>query len=219
VQRPGKLKALNITKLATPGMYGDGGGLYLQVTGAGAKSWIFRYWVQERDATTGQPVRDPTTNKVRGTSREMGLGSLNVVSLSEARDLADQYRRLRHQGADPIEARRAVRDQAAFEAARTISFKDAATAYIDAHRAGWRNAKHADQWSTTLEAYAYPAFGEMSVQAIDTVLVMKAIEPIWSTKSEGLTGHPDRRAPSRYRSYGGGVSMISRLRASSIHPK
>jgi integrase len=184
MRRPGKLKALNVERLKAVGMYGDGGGLYLQVTGAGAKSWIFRYWVRERDPATGQPLRDAITNKVRGVSREMGLGSFNVVTLDEARDLADKYRRLRHQGVDPIDGRRAAREQAAFDAARAISFKDAATAYIAAHRAGWRNEKHAAQWGTTLEAYAYPEFGAVSVQSIDTALVMKVLEPIWSTKPE-----------------------------------
>ena len=83
--RIGKLKALSVAREKRPGMYNDGGGLYLQVTGAGAKSWVFRYWVSERDPTTGELVRDPTT-KVRGTSREMGLGSCIIVTLNEARE-------------------------------------------------------------------------------------------------------------------------------------
>src|SRR4051794_21016966 len=100
----GKLKALNVARARDAGMYGDGGGLYLQVTAAGAKSWIFRYWVSERDVVTADLVREPKTGKVRGTSREMGLGSANVVSLEQARELAADCRRLRHQGIDPIDA-------------------------------------------------------------------------------------------------------------------
>jgi integrase len=180
----GKLKALNVAREKRPGMYGDGGGLYLQVNGAGSKSWIFRFWVPERDPSTGEPFRDPATKKPRGTSREMGLGSFNVVSLEEARALAADARRLRHKDLDPIEVRRERKLAAALEKAKTLKFKDAAEAYITAHRAGWRNEKHAAQWTATLETYAYPVIGDLSVQAIDTALVMKVIEPIWSTKPE-----------------------------------
>ncbi len=146
-------------------MYPDGGGLYLQVTGAGAKSWIYRFML-------------------RGKAREMGLGPLSVVSLLEARARAGECRRLRHEGIDPIEAKRAARAEAALDAARALTFKDAAKACVAAHRAGWRNAKHAAQWESTLATYAEPVFGTGSVQAIDTALVMKALEPIWTAKPE-----------------------------------
>jgi hypothetical protein len=103
----GKLKALNVARMKTPGMYGDGGGLWLQVTSAGAKSWILRYWVAERDPATGGLISDPKTKRARGKSREMGLGSCATVSLEGARTLAQEYRRLlRTQGVDPIDARR-----------------------------------------------------------------------------------------------------------------
>jgi integrase len=165
-------------------MYGDGGGLYLQVSGGGAKSWVFRFWAPERDPASGALRRDPATNKVCGTSREMGLGSFTVISLEEARELAADARRLRHRGVDPIDARREAQQTAALEKAKALKFKDAADAYIAAHRAGWRNEKHAAQWMATLETHAYPAIGDISVQAIDTGLVLKALEPIWSTKPE-----------------------------------
>jgi Arm DNA-binding domain len=102
----GKLKALTVAREKRRGMYGDGGGLYLQVTGAGARSWIFKYWVPERDAGTGELVRDPATGKVRGATREMGLGSYHVVTLEDARNRALECRQLRERGLDPIEARR-----------------------------------------------------------------------------------------------------------------
>jgi integrase len=179
-----KLKALNVARAKKPGMYGDGGGLYLQVTGAGAKSWVFRFWVPERDPATGELMRDPTTKKGIGTSREMGLGSFTVISLDAARDLAADARRLRERGVDPIEARQVAKQTAALEKAKALKFKDAATTYIAAHRAGWRNEKHATQWTATLETYAYPTIGDVSVQAIDTGLVLKILEPIWSKKPE-----------------------------------
>jgi hypothetical protein len=67
----GKLSALKVGREKGPGLYGDGGGLYLQVTKQGTKSWIFRFWIAERDSTTGALLRDPTTNKVRGRGREI----------------------------------------------------------------------------------------------------------------------------------------------------
>ena len=179
----GKLKALNVARVKQPGMYGDGGGLWLQVTSSGARSWIFRYWAEERDPATGQIVRDET-GKVRGRSRECGLGSFSVVSLEQARELASVYRKLRQQGIDPIEARRKAKAEAALEAAKTITFAECAQNYIKSHRAGWQNPKHVQQWQNTLAAYAEPAFGSLPVQSVDTSLVLKAIEPIWATKPE-----------------------------------
>ena len=164
----GKLSALGVAKLKTPGMYGDGGGLWLQVTGKGGKSWIFRF-------------------TLNGKSREMGLGAANTFSLAEARDKALACRKQCAEGIDPIEARNARRDAARIEAAKAITFRQCATAYIEAHKAGWRNAKHAAQWTATLETYAYPAFGDLPVQSVDTGLVMRAVEPIWATKPETAT--------------------------------
>jgi integrase len=164
----GKLTALGVAKLKTPGMYGDGGGLWLQITGKGGKSWIFRFTLD-------------------GKSREMGLGSAMTFSLAEARDRALTCRKLCAEGIDPIEARNARRDAARIEAAKAITFRQCAAAYIEAHKAGWRNAKHAAQWAATLDTYANPAFGDLPVQAVDTALVMKAVEPIWATKPETAT--------------------------------
>jgi len=146
-------------------MYADGGGLYLQVTGSGAKSWIYRF-------------------SLHGSAREMGLGSLSIIGLQDARTKAGECRRLRSEGIDPIEARRALRDQAMLDSAQALAFKEAAAAYIAAHRAGWRNAKHAAQWENTLATYAEPVIGALSVQAIDTTLILKVLEPIWRIKPE-----------------------------------
>jgi integrase len=179
-----KLKALNVAREKRPGSYGDGGGLYLQVAAGGAKSWIFRYWVAQRDAATGALVRDSVTGKVKGRSREMGLGSFATVSLAEARDRALECRKLRAREIDPIEAREAARRAAALERAKFLKFKDAAEAYIAAHRVAWKNDKHAAQWPATLKTYAYPVIGDLPLHLIDTALVMKVIEPIWSTKPE-----------------------------------
>jgi integrase len=161
----GRLTALKVTRANEPGMLADGGGLYLQVTGDGAKSWIYRF-------------------TLRGRAREMGLGSLSALSLSDARAKASECRRQRQEGIDPIEARRTIRQQIMLDAAKALTFKDAAQAYMHSHRAGWRNSKHAAQWESTLATYAEPALGALSVQAIDTAVILKVLEPIWTTKPE-----------------------------------
>jgi integrase len=90
---------------------------------------------------------------------------------------------LLHDGIDPIEARRTARAQARFEAARSITFKQCSEDYVKAHGAGWGSAKHATQWEKTVATYCYPVFGSLAVQDIDTSLVMRVLEPIWSTKA------------------------------------
>ena len=173
----------------------------------GAKSWIFRYWVAERDAATGALVRDPATGKVKGRSREMGLGSFATVSLAEARDRALECRKLREKEIDPIEAREAARREAALERAKFLKFKDAAEAYIAAHRVAWKSDKHAAQWPATLKTYAYPIVGDLPVQLIDTTVVMKVIEPT----VVGKTGDGEPAAGS----HRGGARLGNRARLST----
>ena len=114
----------------------------------------------------------------------MGLGPVHTVSLAEAREKALACRKLRLDGIDPIEQRRAERAGNGSTAAKAMTLPSMRRAYIAAHRAGWRNAKHAAQWPTTLATYVYPVFGDLPVQAIDAGLVMKALEPIWTEKPE-----------------------------------
>jgi integrase len=160
----GNLTALKVTRLREPGMYPDGGGLFLQVTKSG-RSWVYRYMIA-------------------GRSREMGLGSAATISLAEARRRRDDAKRKRDLGIDPIEQRRHEKAKAHLDAAKAMTFREAASAYIDANKVAWRNAKHRTQWTSTLETYAYPIFGKVSVQSVDTTLVLKALEPIWSVKPE-----------------------------------
>jgi integrase len=114
----------------------------------------------------------------------MGLGPLSDVPLAEARDRALAAREMRRAGKDPIAEREASRVEASLVAAKTMSFDECATAYIAAHRAGWRNIKHASQWTNTVATYCSPVFGRLPVQLVDVGLVMKAIEPLWATKPE-----------------------------------
>lgn len=161
-----KLSATLVSKQKTPGYYGDGGGLWLQVSAAGTKSWVFRF-------------------TINGKAREMGLGAVHTIGLADARERAAECRRQVLDGLDPIEARNTRRQTMQAAAARkALTFDQAAEAYIEAHRAGWRNAKHADQWTATLNTYASPVLGALPVEAVDTALVLKVLQPIWSTKTE-----------------------------------
>ncbi len=114
----------------------------------------------------------------------MGLGPVTTLTLAEAREKARDCRKLLLDGIDPIDHRKGQRTQATLDAARAMTFQECAEAYIEAHRPSWKNPKHAAQWPSTLNAYAYPVFGNLPIADIDTALVMKAVEPIWSTKPE-----------------------------------
>jgi integrase len=165
---PKRAKGLTATQVSaakSPGMFADGGGLYLQTSASGAKSWIYRY-------------------KLGGRRRDMGLGSAWTISLAKAREKARAARELVTQGIDPLEERQAERAAKTIADAKAMTFRQCAEAYVTSHRAGWRNRVHAAQWPSTLEAYVYPVFGDLPVQAVDTGLVMKVLEPIWGIKPE-----------------------------------
>lgn len=152
-----KLKQPELAKLKA-GYHGDGGGLYLQVTPTGSRLWVFRYRIGN--------------NK----TREMGLGPLHTVTLAEARRKALNARQKRLDGIDPITAKKPARG--------SRTFAECATEYIESHKAGWKNPKHADQWTNTLTTYAYPFIGEMLVQNVDIDAVLKCLHLIWNTKTE-----------------------------------
>jgi integrase len=156
---------LAVRQARQPGLHGDGGGLFLQVNPKGAKSWIYRY-------------------KVAGKHRLMGLGPARDVSLAEAREAARVCRQMRLASIDPIDKRRAEHVQRRLATARSLSFAECAVAYIRAHEAGWRDQKSARQWTSSISAYADSVFGEAPVQGVDTTLVVKALESIWTTKPE-----------------------------------
>lgn len=160
-----KLTPRTISALTERGMYSDGGGLWLQVSAFGSKAWIFRY-------------------DLNGKRRSMGLGPIHTISLAEARQAALEARKLLREGKGPIEDRNTRLQAAKLATAKTLTFSQCMDAYLEAHEDSWRNPKHRQQWRNTLETYAVPAFGVLSVAAIDTGLVMKALEPIWKTKTE-----------------------------------
>src|SRR5688572_33375430 len=122
-QRINRLSAVKVAAGKAKGLYADGAGLYLQVSRSGSKSWIFRF-------------------KLGGRTRDMGLGSLQDVTLAQAREKAAEARRHRQRGADPISTRDSQRAQERLRKAQATTFRDCAERLIATHEVGWRNAKH-----------------------------------------------------------------------------
>jgi len=152
------LTAQGVKSLRTPGKYADGGGLYLVVSKTGSKKWVWRA-------------------VIKGKRPEFGLGSARHVSLADARDRARELNTDRAKGVDVI-AERSKRK-------RTVpTFKEAAKAVHEENTPTWRNPKHQAQWINTLTTYAFPVFGDMRVDTIDSGDVMRALSPIWTTKPE-----------------------------------
>ena len=151
---------LSPRKVATTGFgkYEDGGGLRLVVSKAGARKWVLRFTIS-------------------GKRREMGLGSYPDVSLADARDKSSLCRQQVSAAIDPIETRQ-------IEPEKIPSFTTCAASYIRAHRHGWKNAKHARQWVSTLKTYARPVIGSKQVNTITTEDTLKILSPIWTTKTE-----------------------------------
>jgi hypothetical protein len=110
--------------------------------------------------------------------------------------MAGKCRRQCLEGIDPVEARNAERSDRQSAAARAMTFDQFTAAYIASHGDGWRNAKHAAQWKSTLSKYASPVFGALPVQAADVALVLKAVEPIWAKRGWKLERKKPRLASS-----------------------
>lgn len=185
-----RLSARSITATSARGYYADGGGLYLQVSQAGNKSWVFRF-------------------TLHGRSREKGLGPLSIVSLAAARAKAAECRALVLAKVDPIN----------HDASRGECpvFDTAARDYIEQNKAAWKNAKHAEQWTNTLTTYATPVIGNMLVRDITTAEIVRILSPIWQTKTETasrvrgrietildfakVSGYRDGENPARWRGH------------------
>lgn len=167
----GKLTALSIKSNKTVGLHSDGGGLYLKVQASKDasqpnKSWIFRWGA--------------------GGKNTIGLGSLRDVTLAEARDMAVQNHRLVRQGGDPRVERSKIQAAAA-AVSDVMTFQKAAEIYIETKRHGWRDKKHAEQWTNTITTYANPVIGSLACSDVTTELVLKILKPIWTAKNETAT--------------------------------
>lgn len=148
-----------IIKAAEPGRTVDSDGLALKVGASGAASWEYRY-------------------QIGGKRRAMGLGPVRGLTLAQARERRDQMRALVREGIDPLEQAPALVE------ARAATFDEAAKAYIEAHRSGWRNAKHAQQWANTLKQYASPKLGTKAPEEITVADVLAVLRPIWTEVPE-----------------------------------
>lgn len=156
-----RLSARAVATSNKPGYIADGGGLYLQVSKAGTKSWVFRYARQSKP-------------------REMGLGSAAIVTLQEARHAALEQRRILASGKDPLAERRATQ-----AAATPRTWGECADTYIETHKPGWKNDQQAAQWEQSLREYGPPR--TIAVADVDTPAVMACLLPIWTTKTETAT--------------------------------
>ena len=158
-QHPDKeLSALKVRQVTRPGRYPDGNGLYLVVSSNGAKRWLLRV-------------------VVHGRRRDMGLGGVTLVSLAEARELATRYRKVAREGGDPLDERRKAR-------CAVPTFAEAARKVHEDSEATWKNRKHAQQWISTLEAYAFPVIGDMQLHHIQSADILRVLAPIWLEKPE-----------------------------------
>jgi integrase len=166
-----RLSALTIKKDLPPGLYADGGGLYMQVSQQATKAWIFRF-------------------TRAGVPRKMGLGPVSVkpddkrITLADARQKAAAARSLLIDGVDPIAARDARRAQATLADAQAVTFKHCADEYLKDNEGSWKNKVHRKQWASTLKTYVHPVIGALPVAGVDTGLVLKILRPIWNVKPE-----------------------------------
>ncbi|MEH3157758.1 MAG: integrase arm-type DNA-binding domain-containing protein [Sphingomonas taxi] len=154
----GKLTALKIRSLIEPGRYADGDGLFLEINGKGAASWVLR--IQNK-----------------GKRQDIGLGSLKAVSLKDAREAAFLTRKKIAQGIDPVAERKQERQV-------IPTFRKAAEMVHEEHQKAWKNGKHQDQWISTLKTYAFPKMGDRLVSEIEGPLIRDVLATIWLTKPE-----------------------------------
>ena len=155
-RRPPKSATAQVSRnMAEPGKYRDGHGLCRRVDKNGARFWVQRI-------------------VIRGRRREIGMGSPSLVSLAEARAKALDNHRLARSGGDPIQAKR--------EADAVLTFEQAARTVHQIHRPTWRNAKHAAQFISTLETYAFPKIGKARVADVTPAAVLAAVTPLWHMK-------------------------------------
>ncbi|MNS83027.1 Prophage CP4-57 integrase [compost metagenome] len=164
-----KLTAKLLENLTDFGKYDDGDGLRLVIRKSG-KAWVLRY-------------------QLAGKRKEIGLGPYPRYGLKEARSRADTHRALIREGIDPLLHRAEAQQQA--EAARIAqekslenTFRTCALDYIETHRPGWKNAKHAQQWTNTLTTYAFPVIGDSPVNSVDVEGVLNVLKPIWTKVPE-----------------------------------
>ena len=156
-RHPDKALSAAFVRSAPPGRHADGNGLYLFVQPSGTRSWIQRLLV-------------------RGRRRELGLGSLALVPLAEAREKALANRKLARQGGDPLVEKRRSQD--------IPTFTEAAMRVLEQKRAGWRNPRHPREWMSSLRRFAFPRIGKVPVSEVTSADVLEILSPIWHRKAQ-----------------------------------
>ena len=167
-----KLSVLKIKSITKIGMHSDGDGLVLKVQksateGQFNKTWIYRWGANGANS--------------------MGLGSADEVKLDKARDLAREYRKMYKNGLDPRIEREKAKQALLASQTKGFTFKEASEQYISSHKFSWRNPKHADQWTNTLNTYAFPIMGKIQCADITVDHVYDVLKPIWENKNETAT--------------------------------
>ncbi|MCL2591375.1 MAG: tyrosine-type recombinase/integrase [Betaproteobacteria bacterium] len=157
-----KLSPSKVARITKPGKYGDGDGLYLQVTRTLVKSWLFRY-------------------QRKGIEHCVGLGPLHAVDIEEAREKARTFRACLARGVDLMRERPT---DIIKKNENDKTFDECAIEYIAHHKSAWKSIKHLKQWKGSLSLYASPYFGNIAVREITTVLVLQVLKPIWAIKTE-----------------------------------
>jgi len=159
------LTAVEVDRIKVPGMHPVGPpGLYLQVMGSASRSWIYRYTMNHK-------------------TRWAGLGSRRDVTLEQARLKQDEIRIEVKRGNDPVAARKLAK-QAEVKEPSKKPFREWFEAFLTDNQAAWRNAKHRQQWRNTIETYAFPVIGDLSIDEIKTSHILEMLRPLWTTKHE-----------------------------------
>lgn len=150
-----KLTVKGVAAAKEPGLFGDGGGLYLRVSPTGAKSWSLR-------------------SVIRGKRRELGLGSVDLVTLAEAREKATALRKVARSGGDPDAERKAAAEAIRkAEQQALMTFEEAAKRVYTAHLPTWKNAKHTETWWAQIETYAVPHFGKKPIHTLTSADILR----------------------------------------------
>lgn len=154
----------------TGGQWGIGGG-------AGVDPAIGQLAGQNGDAEAGAPpaLLQGLAHQGR-VRRELGLGSVRLVSLAEAREKALASRKLAREGGDPLAEKR--------RAEGMPSFSEAAARVLEQKRAGWRSRSHAQSWLSGLQRYAFPRIGKMPVPEVSSADVLEILAPVWHVKPD-----------------------------------
>ncbi|MFZ2336377.1 MAG: integrase arm-type DNA-binding domain-containing protein [Sideroxyarcus sp.] len=188
-----ELSALAVSKLKAEGRHAVGGadGLYLRIAGE-SRAWVLCVAFGTRTNRSGKEV-------VRRLN--MGLGPFPEVSLAEAREKARELRKQVRKGIDPLQEKREAKARDAKQAAKSKTFSECALAFIEDKRGEWKNEKHAAQWRSTLETYAFPKIGALPIAAIDTDLVLQVLRQEVPTKVGGTAQlwHAKNETASRLR--------------------